>query len=172
MKLKLEHMSSKYTVKQFTEEDISNIYEICIGNPSYYEYMKTEPTYENITDIFTELPPNTALEDKYFVGFYEANQLIAILDIVTGYPNAKTAFIGWFMMKKELQGTEIGSRIISEVISCLEEEKFHYAQLGYIKGNQQSENFWRKNKFYPIGREKETRDYIIVVMQREVGKGE
>lgn len=161
-------MSSQYEIKRITKEDISSVYKICINNPLYYEHMKTKPTYENLMETLTELPPNTTIEDKNFVGFYEDNQLIAILDIIAGYPDPKTAYIGWFMIKKELQGTGIGSKIISEVISYLAEKEFQYVQLGYIKGNEQSERFWRKNMFYPIGREKETEEYTIVEMKREV----
>jgi RimJ/RimL family protein N-acetyltransferase len=172
MLLDLKCLSSRYMIKQFTKEDVSSIYELCIENPIYYEYMKSVPTFENIKDTLTELPPNISLDKKYFVGYYENNQLIALLDIITGYPNEQIVYIGWFMMRKELQGTGIGSTIIEEALSYFKEKKFQAVQLGYVKGNKQSEGFWRKNKFYPIGREKDTNDYTVVVMQREIGKEE
>jgi len=155
-------------VKQLTEEDVSSIYELCIKNPIYYEYIKSVPTHENIKDSLFELPPNISLDNKYFVGYYKEGQLIALLDIITGYPNEQTVYIGWFMMKKELQGTGIGSNIIAEALLYFKKEKFQAVQLGYVKGNNQSEGFWRKNKFYPVGREKDTNDYTVVVMQRDI----
>lgn len=170
MLLEFKHLSSRYMIKQFTEVDVSSIYELCVGNPIYYEYIKSVPTYENIKDSLTELPPNISLDKKYFVGYYKEEQLIALLDIITGYPNEQTVFIGWFMVRKELQGTGIGSNIIAEALLYFREEKFQAVQLGYVKGNKQSEGFWRKNKFYPVGREKDTNDYTVVVMQREIGK--
>lgn len=166
--LTINQMSQRYSVKRFTEEDISEIYKICVENSIYYNYIKTEPSFEGIKETFLELPPNTTMKDKYFVGFYLGEQLIAIMDLITGYPKDKTAFIGWFMMKKELQGSGVGSFIIEEVISYLKKEQFEQVQLGYIKGNQQSEHFWRKNSFAPNGREKETNEYTIIVMEREI----
>lgn len=168
MLLKLDCMSSRYMVKQFTEEDVSNIYTLCKGNPTYYKYIKIEPTLENIKEVLTELPPNKTMDDKFFLGFYKDNQLVAILDLITGYPNINTAFIGWFMMNQDFQRTGIGTEIIAEILFYLKEENFRYVRLGYIKGNQESESFWLKNKFIPSGDESETDDYTIVVMQREL----
>ncbi|WP_077613135.1 GNAT family N-acetyltransferase [Clostridium sp. Marseille-P2415] len=168
MPLKLDFMSSRYMVKQFKEEDVSNIYALCKRNPTYYKYIKIEPTLENIKEVLTELPPNKTMDDKFFVGFYKDNQLVAILDLITGYPDINTAFISWFMMDQDFQRIGIGTEIIMEILFYLKEENFRYVRLGYIKGNQESESFWIKNKFIPNGIESETDDYTIVVMQREL----
>lgn len=168
MLLELKRLSQKYLVKKLKEDDVSSIYELCSKNPIYYEYIKSVPTYENIKDSLTELPPSVSLDKKYFVGYYKEGQLIALLDIIAGYPNEQTVYIGWFMMKKELQGTGIGSNIIEEALLYFKEEKFQSVQLGYVKGNKQSEGFWKKNKFIPVGREKDTGDYTVVVMQRDI----
>jgi RimJ/RimL family protein N-acetyltransferase len=168
MKLQLECMSSHYQVKQLTKKDVSSIYTLCKGNPNYYKYMKTEPTLKNIKEALTMLPPNKTIDDKYFVGFYKDDQLVAIMDVIDGYPNMGTAFIGWFMVKQEFQRAGRGTAIITEILSYLKKESFRYVRLGYIKGNQESEYFWIKNKFLPTGIESEKEEYIIVVMQREL----
>lgn len=168
MLLNINELSLRYNIKKFTEEDIDDIYRICKENPTYYKYMKIEPAIGNIKNVFTELPPDKTMEDKYFLGFYVEDKLVAILDLITEFPNKDTAFIGWFMMNKAFQGDGIGTEIISDIISYLKESKFSYVRLGYIKGNMQSERFWLKNKFILTGTESETDDYTIVVMQREI----
>lgn len=105
------------------------------------------------------------MDDKFFVGFYEAEQLVALLDLIVGYPDAETAYIGWFMMRAELQGKGIGSSIVAEILSFLEKEHFCCVELGYIKGNEQAEHFWRKNGFSATGTEVRTENYTIVKMQ-------
>lgn len=105
------------------------------------------------------------MDDKFFVGFYEAEQLVALLDLIVGYPDAETAYIGWFMMRAELQGKGIGSSIVAEILSFLEKESFCCVELGYIKGNEQAEHFWRKNGFSATGTEVRTENYTIVKMQ-------
>jgi len=166
MKLLVNHLSSCYTVRLMTEEDIEDIYTVCKQNRIYYDYMKLEPTIETIKQDMTILPPGKTKEDKFFIGFFEKDQLIAIMDLITGYPNNNTAFIGLFMMNKNYQGIGIGSNIIEEVLYFLKFKGYSYVRLGYIKGNLQSKAFWTKNKFNPAGIESERESYTIVVMQR------
>lgn len=168
MSLELNRLSSQYTVKMLTEADIPNILLVCKGNPTYYKYYKSEPTNENIKESLTALPPNTTMKDKYFVGFYNEDRLVAILDLITGYPNEDVAYIGWFMMNKELQGIGVGTAIIVDIMIYLKEKNFGSVKLGYIKGNSQAQNFWMKNKFNPVGNEVKTDNYTIVTMQREM----
>lgn len=168
MKLKLEYISSHYAVKQFIGEDISSIYTLCKGNPTYYKYMKIEPTLENINEVLTALPPNKTMDDKFFMGFYKENQLIAMIDLIIEYPSTDTAYIGWFMMDKDLQGVGIGTEIIEEILSFLKKENFRYVRLGCIKENREGRAFWLKNQFQPIGVESETNHYTIIHMQRNL----
>lgn len=163
--LEINQLSSKYTVKKLVEEDIPNILMVCQGNSVYYKYYKSEPTNENIKDSMRALPSNKSIDDKYFVGFYNEDRLVAVLDLITGYPNEDVVYIGWFIMNKEFQGSGVGTAIIEDIILYLKED-FSYVKLGYIKGNPQAENFWKKNKFRPVGNEVETDSYTIVNMQR------
>lgn len=168
MKLPLQEMSSVFTVKQFHEDDIPAIYKVCKGNPAYYEYMKMEPDFENLREVLTELPPGKTPEDKYFAGFYNDRCLIAVLDLISGYPTPETAFIGWFMMAKEAQGVGTGSKIITDVLHFLKKNGFQQVCLGVIKGNKEAENFWRKNRFLPTGEESAADQIVISLMQRKL----
>ena len=163
---KIENLSSTYSPKQFTENDIPEIYALAKMNTTYYNHLNTQPTYENLKEVITALPPNKSLEDKYFLGFYHDNYLLAILDLILKYPNENTAFIGWFMMNKEFQHKGIGTKIVTDIFSYLKKRGFSYVRLGYIKGNNESMNFWIKNSFKPTGIETHEENYTIVVMQR------
>lgn len=44
-----------------------------------------------------------SFKDKYYVGFYHKDKLVAVMDLIVKYPNDETAFIGFFMMAKKLQ---------------------------------------------------------------------
>ena len=65
-------------------------------------------TEESIAEDLTALPPNIQPTAKYFVGFYSENRLVAILDLIDGYPEDKIAFIGLFMTDIDTQGRGIG----------------------------------------------------------------
>ena len=81
------------------------------------------------------------LNDKYYIGFFKRDKLIAVMDLVMNYPKKKTAFIGPFMMDVNYQNKGIGSRVIGEVLSYLKSENYEKIRLGVDKGNPQSYSF-------------------------------
>lgn len=161
-------MSSKYIVKKLAEEDVPDILALCEVNPIYYKHYKSEPSTDNIKQTLKALPPNKTKKDKYFIGFYDDDSLVAILDLIVGYPNEGIAYIGWFMIHREVQGCGVGTKIMVEILSYLREKKFSYVQLAYIKGNQQAKKFWIRNRFTQIGSEIECDDYMLVKAQRKI----
>ncbi len=140
-------LSSKYHVRRLEERDIPDIYALCIKNPLYYEYCPPVVTPEGIKSDMEELPPNTAPSQKYYLGFYEQQKLIAVLDLIDGYPTKENAFIGFFMIDTSIQKQGIGSQMIEEVCDVLTKEGFGSIRLAWVKGNPQAEHFWKKNGF-------------------------
>ena len=165
--IKIEHLSKCYTVRNLGEKDIPQILELCQKNPKYYKHCPPEVSRESIEKDMTILPPGKTLEDKYYVGFFEDINLVAVMEWIDGYPDDKTAYIGFFMMNMDFQGKGIGSKIIAEVCECLRGQ-FSRVRLAYVKGNEQSEHFWLKNRFEKIGVEKEIESYIVVAMERRL----
>lgn len=162
----MKELSSKYQVRKMTAHDVDSIYELSIGNPMYYEYCPPYVTKESIVDDMRALPPGKSLDDKFYVGYFSNNKLIAIMDLIFSYPNKNTAWIGLFMMHRDYQGKGNGSSIIEECVTHLKHLDFEAIQLAFAKGNSQSEAFWQKNGFYKTGRESENEGYTAIVMQR------
>ncbi len=168
MKTEIGMISEKYTIRQFQEEDIPDIMALCLGNPDYYHYMNMQPTPENIKEVFTALPDGKTMEDKFFLGFYLKDRLIALLDLITCYPDRDTAFIGWFMVEKKVQKKGVGTEIISSLLTFLQREDFRFVRLAYVEGNRESEGFWKRHRFCPTGVRMENDGYTAVVMQRSL----
>ncbi|ADL05840.1 GNAT family N-acetyltransferase [Lacrimispora saccharolytica] len=164
--MKIENLSEKYRVKRIEETDIPEVYALCKSNPLYYQHCPPNVTISSVKEELTVLPKGKKLEDKYYLGFYHSELLVAVIDLISGYPNGETVFIGFFMIDQHIQKKGIGTSIISEVCRYLKKIGFTYVRLGYIKGNPQSEAFWTKNHFIKTGEEVQTDSYVIVVMQR------
>ena len=167
MEFPFQQLSAQYQVRRLTEEDLPELLALAQGNTTYYEHLHTRPTLENLREDLTKLPPRTAPEDKYFLGYYRDGRLCAALDLILRYPNPETAFIGWFILRRDLQGRGVGTGIFSELLFRL---PFRYLRLGYVKGNRESERFWKKLHFAPTGLELPEECYTIVVM--ELGRGD
>ena len=132
------------------DSDAEAILEFCKENTQYYEYCQAEPTLEQVLSDLHLAPPGIGPEDKYYVGFYQDDDLVAVMDLVDGFPEDSIVFIGFFMMSKRLQGQEIGSSMIREVSEYLKNVGMTYVRLAIDKGNPQSTHFWKKNGFNTI----------------------
>ena len=166
MALPFQRISAQYQVRRIAERDLSELLKLAQENPTYYEYLHEQPRLETLREDLTRLPPRTTPEDKYFLGFYQGGRLCAALDLIARYPNPETAFIGWFILRKDLQGRGVGTELVNDLLAFLKEQGFLYVRLGYVKGNPESRAFWVKNRFTPTGIEPEEDGYTIVVMQR------
>lgn len=148
--LDMTKLSSKYQVRRLTKEDIRMIYEFCLKNQQYYEYCGKQLTVERIESDLRIAPPGIDISDKYYIGFFEDDTLVAVMDLIDGYPDEESAFIGFFMMNMDFQGKGIGSFIVSEAFAYLKNKGVAVVGLGIDKDNPQSNHFWKKNGFSVI----------------------
>ena len=91
-----------------------------------------------------------ALEDKYFLGLWQGGKLIALLDLIAGYPEPDTAWIGWLILDQSCQGRGLGSRLVEALLEGLSGAGFARVKLAYVQSNPQSRHFWQKNGFSPV----------------------
>ncbi len=159
-------LSTTYRVCKLSENDIDSVLELCLGNPLFYQHCPPAATKESIAKDMVALPPRKTPDDKYYLGIYDGEKLIAVMDLILKYPDEKTAFIGFFMVSAECQKQGVGTALIKEIVDCLFENGYEFTRLGYVKGNPQSRAFWLKNGFSETGVETNTEDYTIVVLQR------
>lgn len=164
----INNFSKTYEVRRIESDNIDELLELCKNNETYYKYCPPDPTPYSIRSDLRALPPGKEKKDKYYVGFYNNDELIAVSDIIQDYPNDQTVFIGFFMLKKEYQHQGIASKIIEELVECFQEYQFSYIRLAYVVGNKESEGFWLRNKFIPMNLEIDMKDYKVTVLQRVI----
>jgi len=164
----IQKLTAKYKVRKLNDSDIKAVYDVMQGNPLYFKHCPPMATHQSILDDMKALPPRTTYDDKYYIGFFCEDSLVAVMDLILHFPNRKTAFIGFFMMNKEFQGKGLGTEIIKECFETLKKEGYHYVRLGFAKGNPQSEAFWLKNGFERTGVEDVQEQYTVVVLQKEL----
>lgn len=166
--MKIEDFLSDYKARALHEGDIDTIFSLCSSNSLFYQYHPPFVTKESILEDMQALPPNKEFDDKFYFGFFRDEKLVAIMDLVLGYPNDRTAFIGFFMVDAEYQGKGVGSQIIEHCVSVIKQAGFEFIRLGIDKGNPQSERFWTKNKFNKTGEVREQEHRIILLMERAI----
>lgn len=168
MKMELSKLSKQYDIRFLKTEDIDTILELCSQNKLFYQYHPPFATKESIMEDMQALPPGKDEKDKFYVGYFEGNDLVAVLDLILGYPDEKAAYIGFFMMNKEYQEKGIGTQIISECAEYLKGLHFEKIRLAIDRGNPQSKAFWTKNKFVKTGEEAENEFSVYVLLERSL----
>ncbi len=166
--LNFEALSTEYTVRRISEDDIADVYKLCKTNQKYYEYIHEVPTVESLTEVISMLPDGVNISEKYFVGFYDKNKLVAVMDLITAYPEKDDAFIGWFMVDGELQRKGIGSRIFADVRAAMRAQGYDYLSLGCVKENKEAKAFWKAQGFAPTGEEIDNGEYVVLKYARDI----
>ena len=140
-------LSKRFEVRRLDRNYVEMIYDMSYKNEIYYEYHPPFVTRESIIEDMEALPPQKNYDDKYYLGFFEDNLLVANMDLILGYPIEEIAFIGLFMTNVQYQNKGIGSNIIGDICNYLKQLGYKKVRLGVDKGNLQSYSFWSKNDF-------------------------
>lgn len=151
-------LSNRFFVRKLEKKDVKQIYTLSCGNRIFYEYHPPFVTEESILEDMEALPPGKNYEDKYYIGFFDGEELTAMMDLIHNYPEERVAFIGLFMVDQKYQGKGLGSQIICDCLSGLEKCGYEAVRLGVDLGNPQSLAFWRKNGFRIMNEDK----YILM----------
>ncbi len=163
----ISKLSRCYSVRILEQSDVDMIREICEQNIIFYKYTEARPTRENILNDMQATPPGIDLSAKYYFGFFDDQQMVAIMDLIDGYPKAEIVYIGFFMMNLQYQGRQIGTAIIGEVIDYLQSTGKTSVRLAIDKGNPQSTYFWKKNGFEVIS-EADVNGWTKLVAERKL----
>lgn len=149
--MNIASLSCVFSVRKLNAADIDMIYALCSKNEIFYQYHPPFVTKEHIAEDMHALAPGKNDSDKFFVGFFEDDTLVAVLDLVLDYPEKGVAFIGFFMMNLQYQNRGVGSGIITECAQYLKRIGFNKIRLGVDKNNPQSNAFWKRNGFLTVG---------------------
>ena len=155
-------LSNRFGVRRLDINDVDIIYDMSCKNDIFYKYHPPFVTKESIIEDMDALPPHKSYDDKYYIGFFEDNSLVANMDLILGYPTDEIAFIGLLMTNVLYQNKGIGSSIVGDVCNYLKQLGYKKVRIGVDKENPQSNSFWRKNGFYLIS-EKEYNDMELTL---------
>ncbi len=165
--LYISDLTQRYQVDSMTNhlEELTALYQ---ENPQYFAAIGQEVPTENLWEDLVAVPAGKSSTDKCFLGFWDGEKLVAVLEMVIDYPDENIAYVGLFMMSASRQRTGEGSRIMEEVFDWLRRDGYTWVELAYAYGNEQSENFWRKNGFVGNGEVHQKGDYCVVGMHRQL----
>jgi GNAT superfamily N-acetyltransferase len=138
---------------------------LCEGNAQYYLYCGMRPSLQQVLYDMQILPEGVERSRKHYVGFFDREDLVAVMDCVEAYPDPGSVYIGFFMMNALLQGRGIGSAVISGVAGYLQSIGVKRLRLAIARDNPQATCFWFKNGFKVV-KEAEMDGWTALVADR------
>lgn len=166
--MNFENIFTPYKARKLTEADVPGILDLYLKNTEYFKHCPPSPSYETIKEDLAALPPGKEAADKYFIGIFDGNFLVAVMDLIDRYPDSRTAFIGLFMVSKSYQRKGIGAYIVKALSQALGADGYMRIRLGYIKTNLSARNFWLKQGFQPTGTESAREHYIVIEAEKRL----
>ncbi len=167
--LNIQTLGIGYNVRKLTEADVSDVFAMAKGNHRFYRALGVKPSRSRLTEITSNVPNKTEGNEKYLVGFYDKeNALVAVLDLICGYPNPHDAFIGWFMVDAPLQRKGIGSQIFADVRASMKAQGFDRLEVACPKASEAGLAFWQAQGFAFTGQEDESGEYPVTYLSRTI----
>ena len=80
--MELEALSKRFFVRALETEDVDIIYDLCSKNKLFYEFHQPFVTRESILDDRNALPPGKSKEDKAYIGLFDGDTLVAVMDLI------------------------------------------------------------------------------------------
>lgn len=166
--LDIQALGTDFDVRRLSEADIADVYLLARSNRRYYRTIGAHPSRAMLTEVITNVPEGATPNSKHCVGFYDGDDLVAVLDLICGYPHPDGAFIGWFMVAADLQGRGIGSQIFADVRAALQAQGYDYLQVVVPERNSKGVAFWQHQGFSATGQIDETGEYPVVTLERSL----
>ena len=78
----IEQLSRHYSCRILAEKDIPSILSLYESNPLYFQHCPPAPNLESVKEDMARLPEGKAKVDKFYVGFWDSSNLVAVMDFV------------------------------------------------------------------------------------------
>ena len=163
-----KNFSTRYDVRKLQASDLALLFALCRQNTFYYQHCPPFVTENTLLEDMKKLPPAKTLKDKYYVGFFDGTDLVAVMDFIDRYPTEKEGFIGFFMVAKDRQGKGLGGFLVEEFLQYLKTSGYKGVRLGFVETNHRAENFWKTHGFREICTSDACGSYRVVIAKRRL----
>ena len=136
-------------------EDVDGLQELIESDPGYTERITGYPPGESDAQSLLMMRPEGLGEDaKVVLGAFAGQQLVAVVDLLRGFPNEHTAFIGLLEVHSGYQGLGYGRTTYGLVQRYVETTwpEVRTMRLAVVDTNAEvATGFWHRQGFEATG---------------------
>lgn len=116
--------------------------------PAYQAAVSHEPLSARAAEeALVACPPDLSLSDKYLIGHWEQGELTAVIDLLRGYPNPDTAYLGLLLVGEPWQGSGRGQSLYLHACTLARSWGATRLRLSVIASNESALSFWLHRGF-------------------------
>ena len=167
--ISLRDLSNEFDVKPLSERQAGQILKLMQSNPEFFRFEPPKPSLRSVKTDMVRVPPHILLDQKFYLGYYQGDQLVAILDLILDYPKEMQAWIGLLMVAQDEQNQGIGRQIVKDLESALARARFAHIELGVRPDNEPALKFWSANSYQTSNQRK---DLLILAKDQELPEEE
>ncbi|TDO35874.1 acetyltransferase (GNAT) family protein [Kribbella sp. VKM Ac-2527] len=139
-------------------DDVGQVQELIESDAGYTERITGYPPgAADAQSLLMGRPEGVAEDAKVVLGVFDGARLVAVADLLRGYPVEGKAFIGLLEMHGEYQGRGVGRAAYGLVERYVGDSwpEVRTLRLAVVDTNAEvAEGFWRRQGFEPTGEEK------------------
>jgi ribosomal protein S18 acetylase RimI-like enzyme len=145
-------------LKEIGPEDLAEVQRLIESDPGYTERITGYPPGQADAESLLMGRPEGLSEDaKVVLGVWEGDQLVALVDLLRGYPTGHIGFIGLLEVHGDHQGRGVGAaayRLVEDYVGTAWPE-VRTLRLAVVDTNAEvAAGFWQRRGFELTGEEK------------------
>jgi GNAT superfamily N-acetyltransferase len=144
-------------LRDLTADDVDCLQQLLESVPEYAERITGYPP--GPTDALSTLigtPPDFDIRGKRGLGLWDGSRLVAFIDVLLGYPDPRTAYVGLLVVHGACQRRGLGRHLHRSLLNALQQEgSIERLRVGIISRDEgASEPFWIAMGYAATGEER------------------
>ena len=142
--------TAAYHFEKITPHNQKDALAVYRQNLDYFALTAEIPSLASVAQDRATCPPQLDPEQKHFFLVTFEKRPMAVVDLLTGYPEDTSGYLGLLLIAEHRQGH--GQKILAQLEGWLRDQGFQRLELGVLEHNTPALAFWTAQGFHPCGK--------------------
>ncbi|MFC3077230.1 GNAT family N-acetyltransferase [Phenylobacterium terrae] len=153
----LDVTAASLASQQLGDPDIDELLAFMSTCSGFFELVKGyPPEREDAAQLIQDRPEGLSAARKLLIGLRRDGGLVGVLEVLQGYPDPKTWYLGLLLLDPKLRGGGLGAAVYAAMRRWAAAHGARRIQLVVQEQNPSALAFWRAMGFREIGRAEQT----------------
>ena len=134
--------------KRLDASDVADVTTFCRQCSAFFALVADHsPPAETARYLLESRPPGVELTHKHLIGFERGGEVIAIVDLLKGYPGEADWYVGLLIISPDERARGLGTAVWNAVEAWIRSEGGRHVRLIVQEQNPEAARFWRSVGF-------------------------